>query len=586
MESVALNGALFLFASSFLMISIAGNLFYVNKIKNLDFFDFAPIGLGLALLISNFLYCADVRISSIFLFLSLLSLTGLVGIFSRRKIKDSLQYLGILFSLSTFGSLPALIRGLQFSFFQGNHWDMTSYLASSIAYQKFSISEIRAISTEKLLDVPILDQAISNLTARPAVHILYGVLSYPFQTFTPYFAYLFLCLGGAILSMVVGRVFKLRFQILVPVAFLGFVAFQTLLDMNAWSQIFGSVFWLMAYQCFKILRGEQKNLQVMIYFVFSVACLAVIYSEGNLLLWGLLGFVAAFELIKERKIPTYLPTFAAAIGASLLVTVTNFRGVWSFVFVQMDSFQVQRPNWYRYFFRVFVDDNSAIWSLIQAPSRFLGLYLPVPFASLGSLPLVIQSINVLLAAVGIVWLILILTRLNWRSFYKDPFKLFFTLVVLALVINHRYWILGKTWMMVFPVTFIALLIFLNHWKRSALYAFLGFNCLLATYRVIVASQTASGIHYALPWPSVQNPEQKEKIDYDLLFNLSRFDGCEKVILKSNDAWIKSFASLSGLVNQITVYIPGEIKAYFFQSSIVGTNPEISAPENCVLEKNL
>lgn len=85
----------------------------------------------------------------------------------------------ILIGVLTAGLMlaPMLTGGINFALFQGNHIDAFNYLQSSITYTKWSYNQVHGATPTQLLDAGLFPFAVTNLSIRPTVAILYAVLS-------------------------------------------------------------------------------------------------------------------------------------------------------------------------------------------------------------------------------------------------------------------------------------------------------------------------------------------------------------------------------------------------------------------------
>lgn len=204
------------------------------------------IGYGTIGVLSHIFYTWGISVSILAIGFSLLSTGSLIIVIVYRReliainLRDTLFYLGALGLLIS----PALIGGGQFVIFQGNSYDHFNYLQSAISYQDHSYEYLINAGVKEFLADPLVVYGSGNLNGRPAVMILYGVVSDFFRGSVVQLPYIYLCFFVAqiILALAwVGRetigTGKNWMPILVAGAFgLGFWG-QYLLDQNWWSQI-------------------------------------------------------------------------------------------------------------------------------------------------------------------------------------------------------------------------------------------------------------------------------------------------------------------------------------------------------------
>jgi hypothetical protein len=310
----------------------------------------------------------------------------------------------------------------------------------------------------------------------------------------------------------------------------------------------------------------------------------------------------------RRRSALGAPLVAGLLGgavASLGACALYWRGTLGFLYRQITSRDMVRPDWYLHFQRYLWGLDVSAWrhagtgsawtpyGLLSAPVDFLsgafGVYFAVPGPAL---PLAARVGVKLLLAVFLALLVAQAVRSAWAAAREEDRGrgafLLGALVCcgtpLGLVLLDRLWQAGKFLSMVAPLLFLGLAMPLVARRRALarapalllVLAQLGFG--LA--RPVAASRAGDGIHYPWPYPSIGQPELKRSISWDLLGWQRFFSGCRLVNLNVRHALVHAYAEML-LSETRTPWAPSRVvRSYDRKRRLASDDPERSSRADC------
>lgn len=558
---------------------------------------YSVFGSAILIVFSHGLYSVNIGMGLIWIGIFCFSLFGLVQVYRHKIFLNFLEELLTLWVVSFLFSLPFLSQGLQFTIFQGNHWDMLTYITSALTYQQYSFDETLKNAAELLLRYPITDVSSINLHGRPGVHILFGLLSLPWKSMTVHLAYPFLGLASSIVAITLSKAIFFeqkdgsRIWPIFVLGLLGTFYFQLLVDINAWSQLMATPFIISGYILFQELRVDSRRKELVFSFSLISAALAVIYPEGFLLM--LLGYLFVIFLELNRSRLNFRPWYFYfwSLLAVVVATAPNPIGTWGFLLHQTKFADQTSPNWHLYFFKIFIDPSEFSRSLLNLPGKIFGLYIPEPYDDISHISM--TSANNVLNAISGIFLLFLASFLRPKkvivarvySALRTP-EAFFGLFFIFLALSQKFWIMGKLWMMVYPIIILfSVRFFYQRFGQKFLVVFILFNIFLFGWRQYVIYRSEHGIHYRTPWPAVQDPALKSTIRIDSIFDLSEFSHCQEVLIEARNHFHQSYGILSGLAQQKPIYVIGAVKTYFGSGNVVGNLPAKKFEASCIMDLN-
>ncbi len=296
-------------------------------------------------------------------------------------------------------------------------------------------------------------------------------------------------------------------------------------------------------------------------------------------------------------------------AAALLWCAFYWHGTLGFLYRQVTSTEAARPDWHLHFQRYLWGLDDAEWrgagsawtayGLLSAPVDLLsgafGFYFAVPPPTL---PLAVRVTAKILLAGFLVVLIVQATR-ALVNVLRDEHPacgafllggLLCCATPVALVLLDRLWQAGKFLSMVAPLLFLWLVLPLVERRRldarSApalllVLAHLGFGL----YRP-VAARAPDGIHYPLPYPSIQQPVLKKAVSWDLAHWQQYLSSCRLVNLNVRNAVVHAYAEML-LGEACIAWSPSRpTLSYDRERTLAPEEPERSSTADCQLLDSL
>lgn len=469
---------------------------------------------------------------------------------------------------------PRWVGGDQFSVFQANQWDTYGYLESALVYAREPYETVARAGDAVFRRDALVMTASGNLQCRPAVHLLYGAFSRvaPAEAYRLYYPFLVflvaqaMLVGAALLRAWLPRAGAgaiLAASAAFPLGFWG----QYVLDINAWSQmasigpallLLGLLVEAAALAPEPSQGAARKRLAGAI--GVAVAGVTFLYPENLIYhLAVLVPLAGAATLVRARRtgalsVAPFLP-FAGLAG--VLAGLLHFEATLRFGAYQAMGGSTSRVPWWRHFQAFFAGRDGGVpgvgdlAGVADAVAAVFGLYFATPSAAAGPALALLQRVGVLAAAAVLVAGVVRVARGSPASDAPgDGARL--ALAALAagalllpaagLALRESYWSAGKALSYASP----ALVLMLAAPAAAAaggtagalrwvVAAFVAFQLALGLAR-IDGARSPSGIHYARPYPSVEAPELKEVLRWDVRPLEPMLGGVRRVVLAPMNSW--------------------------------------------------
>jgi hypothetical protein len=465
---------------------------------------------------------------------------------------------------------PALVGGLRFTIFQGNHYDSYNYLECALTYQRIPYQAAISSSVQQLLDAGLFPIARDALAARPAVCLLYGTLVAPFfgqgllvhYGFLVYFQFLSFC----VLSLLAGELIPAKPYLtqLLSLAIVGGFWGQYIVDINAWSQAAAMPLLLegvllLTKSFARLDTSGQRFLTWTEISAFASACVGAfyLYPEGAIFFFPAYAMVLLFAVYRWRPAVPILPcaaVLACGVALVLLVRENNL----TFLMSQVNFALRSGVNWWL-FFQAFFFGNGGIekesfTNLVDVLVGIFGCYLITPANDYHGWIVLLYRLFLLVA-----FLVLFAgSILGYRSLARPARTIVFSVVIVLtceaflFLIAGQYWTAGKTlsyfaYLLLLIVLTPALSVnFSRGGLRAAASVVAGLMVVgqvaFAGYRPLAAS-LPYGIHYSRPYPAIQHEDLKKDIDFSDLNFLKKIQKQDRVIVQISDPWIQIFVRL-------------------------------------------
>ena len=595
----------------------------------------APV-LGFALfgIVAAVLYRLDVPTGGLSWVFGGLALGGLLLVIQRRP-QGSVKIVAIWSAASVAVGLllllPKWTGGPQFFVFQGNIWDQFNYLARTVSYRDFTYHQLMTLDQTGLLLNNFVGFARGELLARPAISIVHAALL-PFSGEPPTLnAYVFMVflqlLSFFALAFVAVVVFGVRAGLAATLAAaltLGFFL-QYVFDINAWSQLAGMPHILLAVTLVLLLLdvGEERS-----------------WRDDLRLAGGVALTLSAALYYYPEIVPIYLVPLAGVVGLALMsattravvrgrallvggagllavaMTVPCWDSTTAFLIRQFTTSMSQAVDWFLYFQRYLAPaDLTAFFTIgyktghyppdllwqailfvpIDLVTGLVGLYMLQPPADLPLVERVLWRLVVLAAlgallipALSVVW------KAAWQS-GGDRAARMLRLTLLALLMPLPFVLLGKLWSAGKAIAMIGPFLFLlvvapllrtgevRVWRGPAL-VFLAIQLGFGLVRPLAATHP-DGIHYPLPYPSVQRADLKTGLSWDLKRWNATLRGCRRIAVDTENPFLERYVQLY-LTDMKTVWWSVRpLNGYFDRGLLLGLQPARGEPDCRVTDRN-
>ncbi|MDA7596898.1 hypothetical protein N8707_00265 [Candidatus Pelagibacter sp.] len=557
-------------------------------------------GYALICILSNFLFFGlniDTKLISLFfvfvIFISLIFLLYKKENFFFINIKKILfiTVFPIIFFLTI-----GFIYGEQYYVFRGNYWDYFNYVSSALLYSDFNFSEV--LSLKEKSDLPLFFKtALASQNSRPLVMLIMSyfynfkfidifLLSYLFKVFiTSLSTIAFFCLLKNFFK-------KNKFQEILIITVTYILSFWNLyiIEIDAISQLASlSIFLLLLSkikEIFKNLRSKNYNFYFYIAILFSAFFL--LYPELSIiyvlivLIFGLISKSINLRFLRENYVIIFL-----FILLFLILTITNYKTTYIFLFEQSKDGLFKNNNWWGYFgsfilgrenpvmnpdfvnlLKDYLENSTNIKSTIiwlndnltlfdykyyqfNILPSVLGFYFLTDMKILGGSTL----LNVFILLLLSIYLIFIILRnVKIVLSLKDDFNILIKssfLVILSLFIllinNFQIWSIIKLYFYFSIFYFLFIILFLEHENK-----YLKFRInypilmLIIIFPLYKFSNFNNGILRYDSFPSIMNTESKKSVNWH--FDATKFAKCKHIELDFNKSKIDNFKKLYLSIN--------------------------------------
>ncbi len=461
----------------------------LNLNKNLLLFE-VSLGFIWMVLILNLLYFRmDLDIKEIKILIAVISI--FVCIFIFRKIEKrslcSLCFVLLFFALSASLAYISYYRGFgeNFYVFRGNIDDNFNYVSVGYAVLKHNFSYYLNVTEDVLFKENdlLIWGADRLMNDRPSVTLPFALIlkegkgsiflsaylymSVLYSMFAPVLYYFYRCLMK-------NRMPAIRCLLLASYL-LGFWG-QLHFDLNAWSQL-GGIPIIFTIIRFVLLELENKDRKIERRILLSVSITAafLIYPEASMVYAGGIGIYLLLYYIRKRD-STHLKDILKwfiiiCFSACLLIIVnSNYRMAFSFMKGQLIGGITIKQDWWKIFDSYWVGKNASdhvITNSLNHVISFFGFYFLIPPVQ--------GSANIFLIAVEMLFILTIVSGIGigFIQFLKKskdelsiPFlwNYFFCysiLLILYLLWQKNYWVLGKLMVWMSPFLYYMITCFIG-----------------------------------------------------------------------------------------------------------------------------
>ncbi|MBX9767861.1 MAG: hypothetical protein K2X47_11365 [Bdellovibrionales bacterium] len=552
------------------------------------------LGLAVMAFLTSVFYRFGVTLSGINCFWNCLAAAGWVWVFWKRKTLSAPMTWAVYLGVAVLSLIPMILGGFQFAIVQGNHWDTFGYLESALVFAKNGYNQIQAWDTPQLLENPMFHSAFANLSMRPSVHILYGMLSSPFKMHSSqiYLAFLIFC--SCQMFFVLLDLFQRleilkdhRYALFFSAVYIASFWSQWTLDINAWSQISSIPIAVLATGLLvDLLKNRTAEEQWSSFFplILPMAALLYLYPELFLFYGGAWGFLILFSVwVWGREKRNFLK-FTGVLLFVLLLGTFLFEGVLKGLFLQTRFVVSTRVTWGEYFF-AFLNGRDGFTQpfsdFMDSISGIVGFYFftadkdqMVALAWIQRLILFGLSVSILCCLVRWLWS---QRKQAWgKNISRSSVGLMSFLISAFLVqifvfyVLHRYWAMGKAYSYLFPLLWLSVPLFLNFQNQKTSWLVVGILALqgLGFFARIQLSTNPSGVHYALPYPAEMDKTLKEPT-WDLEKFRRDVDSCRAVLLGLENEWLQRPLIQALYVWEKPFLLEKGVKSHFGQGNVLG-----------------
>ena len=608
---------------TFLLLSWGiGQALYKYLLKSAHVSHFlAPIlGTSVLIIISSYLYQLGLQTFQIGLVIYVFSAIALSKLLYSTRSKFSTSIFSVLL-LKNYRVvvilvtgylllvLPAIVGGVNFKIFQGNHWDSLSYMGITQSITLHTFSELTSDPNIALRD-PVATLATSSMRARPNVEILLASLLAPFKLsildYSYSFAlYLTLVLGCAMWAFFIyfkpkTAVTRSIMTIFLIVCFLAGFWGQYFIDINAWSAAVAIplMFGVFIAQSEWLVKVDLKRGIVLATFLASSI---LVYPESFLFFSPLIFLFSIFTWWRRE----------VKILRSLCWTILLYCLVFSFLLIskynplkfgfsqlKFGSGDASAP-WGPYFQAYLGGDQGLSYSsginfVRTIPSGLMGVYFLSPTELAVNNPRHILAFMVNCLVVFLFVLLLVKLVKFARTSPVGAMTLFGMSFVPILILVSTLWTAGKAINYIIPFAFITTLVAItskNSGSRSTKFLT---STLLITWGIsqigfaVMRIQTVDhdySPHSFPPYVSVQNANLKTQQNWIFPVMKER-SGCTVIELNINDPFQRYYAQMRLNESRIDWYDKNPINAYFGSGVDIGTMKPVLSRSICVLQNSM
>ncbi len=510
---------------------------------------------------------------------------------------------------------PAWTGGNQFTVFQGNQWDTFGYLNSAVVFAREPYQAVMAATEDDFLRNPLLAYAQNNLGIRPAVHLLYAAFGSievnemhgAYYSFLVFFLAQFAPASLFVLKNLFpeGRLPALLIASSVfPLGFWG----QYVLDINAWSQISSVPVLFLLFGLLVMAATNQtydRRVQLRLAGAIAIAVSGSLFLYPESLVYHLVTLVPVVLVVIAMRLRGtrggWATAFLPLLGlGGLMSGILYFDGTLALAYGQS---QLGRVPWWHFFQGFFQGRDgwgvAPLGNAVDFVAAFFGLYFvtPAPVAQVWFS--LVQRFLIGLLVVGLLAALAAgLQRRDGRAPFKagrDGIHLrlaVFALCALALLapaawlaIREFYWQAGKGVSFAAPV-FVTLLTLPLLFRASKWYGVAG-NFAVGIFALvqigagplrIEAARAPDGIHYALPYPSVQDEQLKRRLLWELDLLKPHLARAKGVLISRSNPWSENYLQVFLYAQGIPFFQMGPRDTYFGQGRKLGDGKPFFQPD--------
>jgi hypothetical protein len=490
---------------------------------------------------------------------------------------------------------PRWVGGDQFSVFQGNHWDTYAYLDSAMVYAHEPYSAVVGATDQQIIRNPLYALAQTPLTDRPSVQQLYAVFSRvaPDQAYRLYYPFLIFFFSQFVLvALFVLRnalpsaspTVWLAAALVFPLGFWG----QYVLDINAWSQVAATpvlflIFGLLLDTAARTETATGPALRLAGVLAAAVAGAVFIYPEGFLIyaaaLFPIATAVPVYRMVRARRfaIRPLLPL----LGILGIAATVLYGPLLHHLLSQVTHTSDTRVSWWKFFQMFFFGrDGYAGINSVDFAAGLFGLYFATPAAGASAALAAVQrsaiTATVLALFVGLAAVLAGRVKLSSdqpetrvRLGVWGVASVMLLMPAILLAMDRNYWPAGKVVSYASPV-FMTLVCVPIAYEfapsmlrpvRWIIGAFMAFQVGTGIAR-ISAADAPHGIHYAPPYPAIQDPALKRNLSWDLGRLESALTRETRVLLQPMNPWPANHLMVFLYSRRIPFALAGKVNTYF------------------------
>jgi len=495
---------------------------------------------------------------------------------------------------------PRFTGGQQFTVFQGNHWDTFGYLEPTATYLTLPHSVVRDSSMVDLEAAGGFTRGHWQLDKRPAVRILYALVSAPSPQNLLGNTYLFVAYFFAILIGVACMIFdeisgeKRVRSAVAAVALAGGFWGQYLFDINAWSSISSTPLlllsvWFLASDSNTFFGARRFQWRPVVLVSIFLAGSMYLYPEGSAFLASGMAVMILARCALEKSFAGLIHS-GIALLAVLVLLLPGWKSTVGLIIYQAEFVQDHNVQWWIYSLDYIFGRNGPGTHPITMPLDgllgALGLYFLSPEEGSSILHIVISYLLLAFLLGSLVFLILKLCRTALIS-RAGTFAFLGIAISTGVLIGEtailgflqRWWAFGKAISYTAPLFMIVLLTpcvtawslpggFLVSTGRIAsgvlAILHLGFACVRP-----VAAARPHGIHYAAPYPAIQDPVMKLGFDWGDMSFADELGPDDLVAVHIEYPWVRSYVRIILLSRSIPHFITTPVTQYHISLDNLG-----------------
>lgn len=557
-------------------------------------------GYALVCILSNFLFFGfDIDTKLISLFFVLVICISLIFLLYKKEnffLNNIKKILIITIFPIIFFLTIGFIYGEQYYVFRGNYWDYFNYVSSALLYWDSNFSEV--LSLKEKSDLPLFFKtALASQNSRPLVMLIISyfynfkfidifLLSYFFKIFI-------ISLSTISFYCFLKNFFKRnKFKEILIITVTYILSFWNLyvIEIDAISQLASlPIFFLLLSKIKEIFENfKTKNYNFYFYIVILFSAFFLLYPELSIiyvliiLIYGIISKNINLNFFRENYLIIFL-----FISLFLILTLTNYKSTYIFLFEQSKDGLFKNNNWWGYFgsfilgrenpvmnpdfvnlLKAYLENSTNIKSIITwlndnlilfdykfyqlniLPS-VLGFYFLTDMKILGE-SFLLNSLFLLLLSIYLVFIIFrnVKNVLSFNDDFSILIKSSFLIILtffLILINNFQIWSIIKLYFYFSIFYFLFIILFLEH-KNKYLKFRINYPILMLIiiFPLYKFSNFNDGILRYDSFPSIMNVDSKKTVNWH--FDVKKFEKCKYIQLDFNKSKIDNFKILYLSIN--------------------------------------